>query len=194
MSTRYSNSTCAIRVSTSAFERIALIQRIDFLGTLEYSRSSIERRPLRPRRRPPTTRAEWSRGPPHAPRDRPAVDCRRRDRRNRAPCNGALRPRRPRLQTLPPGRVYDRRDARRPLANSPDGRVVLFGRRRPAGSPRPAMPRLGPPSWSDREGPHDHGPGPAVGPSRTPGHPPASAHHIASNQTHDPPRGALSQL
>ena len=29
------------------------------------------------------------------------------------------------------------------------------------------MPRLGPSSWSDREGPHDHGPGPAVGPSRS---------------------------
>ena len=48
MSTRYSNSTCSIRVSTSAFERIVLIQRIDFLRTLENSRSSIERLPPPP--------------------------------------------------------------------------------------------------------------------------------------------------
>ena len=41
-------STCSIRVSTSAFERIALIQRIDFLRTLANSRVSIERLPPPP--------------------------------------------------------------------------------------------------------------------------------------------------
>ena len=52
MGTRYSNSTCSIRVSTSAFERIALIQRINFSRILENSRISIERLPPPPPRRP----------------------------------------------------------------------------------------------------------------------------------------------
>ena len=112
------------------------------------------RRLLRPRRRPPTTRAERSRGSPYAPSDRPAVDCRRRGRRYRALCHGPLRPSRFRLQTLPPGRVHDRRNARRPLANRPDGRAHnQFGRSdhlTGSGCPLPVRPtgRLSPSRYS----------------------------------------------
>ena len=48
------------------------------------------RRPLRPRRRPPTNRAERARSPPHAPAIGRWVYRHRRGRRHRAPCHLAL--------------------------------------------------------------------------------------------------------